>query len=74
MKPLLDSGFGQSQIALWSVPAVIIGVFIVRATSSFAAAYALAWTSNQGVLNLRRSMFDRLLDAHPTLFTRHTAS
>jgi len=74
MKPLLDNGFGQSNIPLWLVPAVIIGLFLVRSASSFIATYALAWTANQGVLNLRGRMFARLLGAHPELFTRHTAS
>ena len=74
MKPLLDSGFGQTHIPLWSVPAVIIGLFLIRSASSFAATYALAWTASEGVLSLREAMFARLLDAHPGLFTRHTAS
>jgi len=74
MKPLLDSGFGQTHIPLWSVPAVIIGLFLVRSASSFAAQYALAWTASEGVLSLREAMFARLLDAHPVLFTRHSAS
>jgi subfamily B ATP-binding cassette protein MsbA len=74
MKPLLDRGFGTSNVALWLVPVVIIGLFVVRSATSFIAQYALAWTANEGVLNLRRAMFDRVLDAHPALFTRHTAS
>jgi ATP-binding cassette, subfamily B, bacterial MsbA len=74
MKPLLDSGFGQSVFPLWLVPAVIIGLFVLRGAASFIAQYALAWTANQGVLQLRSAMFERLLSAHPELFTRHTAS
>jgi subfamily B ATP-binding cassette protein MsbA len=74
MKPLLDDGFGQADIALWMVPAVIIGLFVLRSATSFTAQYALAWTANEGVLNLRRAMFERVLDAHPSLFTRHSAS
>ncbi|HMO45742.1 MAG TPA: lipid A export permease/ATP-binding protein MsbA [Rubrivivax sp.] len=74
MKPLLDSGFGQTHIPLWTVPAVIVGLFVIRSASSFVAQYALAWTASEGVLSLREAMFARLLDAHPALFTRHTAS
>ena len=74
MKPLLDQGFGNVQWALWMVPAVIIGLFVLRGASSFVAQYALAWTANQGVVNLRSAMFARLLDAHPGLFTQHSAS
>jgi ATP-binding cassette, subfamily B, bacterial MsbA len=74
MKPLLDSGFGNSSVPLWLVPVVIMGLFLVRSATAFAAQYALAWTANEGVLNLRKAMFDRVLSAHPDLFTRHTTS
>jgi subfamily B ATP-binding cassette protein MsbA len=74
MKPLLDQGFGKAQIALWLVPVVIIGLFVVRGACTFISIYALAWAANEGVLNLRRAMFEHLLSAHPMLFTRHTAS
>ena len=74
MKPLLDQGFGSSQWALWLVPTIIIGLFVLRGATSFVAQYALAWTANHGVLNLRQAMFARVLDAHPGLFTQHSAS
>ncbi len=74
MKPLLDSGFGNSSVPLWLVPVVIIGLFLVRSATAFTAQYALAWTANEGVLNLRKAMFERVLSAHPDLFTRHTTS
>jgi len=74
MKPLLDSGFGNSSVPLWLVPVVIMGLFLVRSATAFTAQYALAWTANEGVLNLRKAMFDRVLSAHPDLFTRHTTS
>ena len=74
MKPLLDSGFGKSDLPLWLVPVVIVGLFVLRAASGFVAQYALAWTANQGVLKLRRDMFAHLLNAQPALFTRHSAS
>jgi subfamily B ATP-binding cassette protein MsbA len=74
MKPLLDSGFGNSSVPLWLVPVVIMGLFLVRSATAFTAQYALAWTANDGVLNLRKAMFERVLSAHPDLFTRHTTS
>jgi ATP-binding cassette, subfamily B, bacterial MsbA len=74
MKPLLDNGFGPSAFPPWMVPAVIVGLFALRGAAGFSAQYALAWTANRGVLQLRSAMFARLLSAHPELFTRHTAS
>src|SRR5574337_1228345 len=52
----------------------IVGLFVLRSLASFTAQYALAWTANQGVLKLRTEMFEHLLTAQPTLFTRHSAS
>ncbi len=74
LKPLLDRGFDNPDIPLWLVPVVIIGLFIVRSIAGFIAQYALAWAGNQGVLELRRALFEHLLSAHAALFTRHSAS
>ena len=74
MKPVLDEGFGTTNIPLWMVPVVLVSLFILRGSATFASQYALAWTANQGVLNLRAAMFGRLLGAHPDLFTRNSAS
>jgi ATP-binding cassette, subfamily B, bacterial MsbA len=74
LKPLLDRGFANPDIPLWLVPVVIIGLFIVRSIAGFIAQYTLAWAANQGVLELRRAMFEHLLRAHAALFTRHSAS
>ncbi len=63
MQPLLDKGFSGSGLPLWSIPVVIIGLFTVRGAAGFVADYAMAWTANGGVLELRRAMFERLLAA-----------
>ncbi len=74
MNRLLDQGFTRNQLPLWMVPAAIIGLFAVRSASGFVAQYGLAWTANRAVLNLRHSMFARLLASEPALFSRQTAS
>jgi ATP-binding cassette, subfamily B, bacterial MsbA len=74
LKGLLDKGFKDSALPLWLVPLAVIGVFTVRSAAGFIAQYGLAWTANLGMLNLRRAMFARLLDAAPSLFTTATAS
>ncbi len=74
MNRLLDEGFTKGTLALWMVPAAIIGLFAVRSLSGFVAQYGLAWTANRAVLSLRQKMFARLLAAHPTLFSKNTAS
>ena len=75
MKPLLDRGFsGTGQLALWVVPVALIGLFAVRGAAAFVGQYALAWAANRGVVVLRDTMFARLLNAAPALFTRQSAS
>ncbi len=74
MQPLLDSGFQKGALPLWLIPVVIIGLFVVRGAAGFVAQYGLAWAANRGMLNLRSTMFKRLLDAQPQLFSQHTAS
>ena len=75
LKRLLDDGFGPARsFPLWAVPVVIIGLYIVRGLATFVAHYALAWAANLGVLKLRAAMFERLLDAAPTLFVQQSAS
>ncbi len=74
MQPLLDSGFNSNELPLWLVPPVVIGIFTVRSAAGFVAQYGLSWTANHGMLRLRTAMFERLLDAAPTLFTQSTAS
>lgn len=74
MKPLLDTGFQKGELPLWLVPVTIIGLFALRSVASFMGQYGLAWATNRGVLVMRGTMFDRLLDARPTLFTHQTTS
>ena len=74
LKPLLDQGFTQGTLALWKVPVAIMGLFLVRGIALFAAQYALARIANEGMLALRRTLFDRLLAADMGLFARQSAS
>src|SRR5258706_12828156 len=53
MKPLLDRGFVGGGIAMWTVPAAIIGLFTLRGLAGFVAQYAPTWSANQGLQALR---------------------
>jgi ATP-binding cassette, subfamily B, bacterial MsbA len=74
MQPLLDTGFEAGALPLWLVPVALIGLFSVRGLAGFAAQYGLNWVANRGTLAMRKAMFERLLNAQPGLFTRHSAS
>jgi len=73
-QPLLDKGFSENGLPLWSVPMVIIGLFAVRGTAYFVSQYALARITNDGMERLRNDLFAQLLRADLSLFSRQSAS
>ena len=74
LKPLLDRGFSEGTLPLWTVPAVVLLMFVLRGVAQFGAQYALARIANEGTLQLRSDMFARLMDAELGLFARQSAS
>jgi ATP-binding cassette, subfamily B, bacterial MsbA len=74
LQPLLDKGFTSRELPLWSIPAALIALFFVRGLAGFVAQYGLASAAQNGVLELRQAMFDRLLAADPALYTLNSAS
>ncbi len=69
LKPLLDQGFGAAN-SVWS-PATLAGaivvIMVVRGALTFTSSYFLNWVSSKVVLDLRDSMFARLV-RFPTRF------
>jgi len=74
LKPLLDEGFTAGKLPIWLVPVAIIGLFTLRGIAQFASRYALSRIAADGMVILRRQLFDRLLVADLTLFSRQSAS
>ncbi|MEO7160051.1 MAG: lipid A export permease/ATP-binding protein MsbA [Polaromonas sp.] len=74
LKPLLDRGFQQDAFNLGLVPLTLMLLFIIRGLSGFLAQFALAQVTNDGLLQLRKAMFGKLLSARLTLFTDQSAS
>ncbi len=74
LKPLLDRGFQKGALDLWMVPVSLLLLFAVRGLSGFIAQYALAQVTNEGLQQLRRAMFDKLLSARLSLFADQTSS
>jgi ATP-binding cassette, subfamily B, bacterial MsbA len=74
MKPLLDRGFGENRIALWIVPAALIGLFAVRGLSTFVAKYGTSALAYGIVEKLASAQFAVLHRAHPSLYAKSTAS
>jgi subfamily B ATP-binding cassette protein MsbA len=73
-QPLLDKGFTQNTLPLWSVPLAVIGLFMVRGAANFTAQYALARITNDGMEKLRQDLFARLMKADLAVFGRNNAS
>ena len=74
LKPLLDRGFQQDTLNLWLVPATLMLLFIIRGLSGFLAQLALAKVTNDGLLELRKAMFGKLLSARLNLFSDQSSS
>lgn len=62
MKPLLDGSFvdRDPKVIAW-MPWAIVGLFILRGLSSFAATYGMAWVASLVVLKIRSELFAHLL-------------
>jgi subfamily B ATP-binding cassette protein MsbA len=74
LQPLLDHGFKKDGLELWTVPATIILLFSIRGSCVFLGQLALAKVANEGLLNIRERMFEKLLTAQLPLFKQQTSS
>ena len=73
-KLLLDLGFQKHVLELWTVPVVLLSVFGVRGLAGYVAQIGLSRITNQGLMTMRRAMFNQLLVAHMQLFANQTSS
>jgi len=62
MKPLLDGTFvNRNETMIHWLPAIIVAIVLVRGIADYIAAYSTSYISNRLVLDLRSTMFGRLL-------------
>ena len=73
-QPLLDKGFAENKLPLWTIPAVVVGLFTVRGIANFIAQYALSRLTNDGMEKLRSQLFAQLMKADLSLFSKQSAS
>ncbi|MBA3479258.1 MAG: lipid A export permease/ATP-binding protein MsbA [Lautropia sp.] len=75
MKILLDHGFGDTgdQRLMWLAPVMIIGLFLLRGTFTFAMNYAMNYVSQEVLLDLRRDMFNRLVEMPNRFFAMNSS-
>lgn len=75
MKHLLDSGFRTSEARMvWLIPASIVLLFLTRGVLSFITNYLMTWVSTRLVVDLRRAMFDKLVETPTQVFHTQPAS
>jgi subfamily B ATP-binding cassette protein MsbA len=74
LKPLLDGSFVHKEGGLlgW-LPAIIIGLFLVRGVASYASDYAIGWVANKVVMDLRNAMFAKLVRLPTYYYDNHTS-
>ncbi|MDB5775772.1 MAG: msbA [Herbaspirillum sp.] len=70
---LLDKGFvGHPKFSLWLVPAAVIGIFLIRGIATFTSSYLMTWVSTRVLNELRRQMFERMLDLSIDFYATNT--
>ncbi len=68
MKPMLDGSFvDKDPDMIRLIPLALVALAVVRGLSMFGSDFGLEWVANRVVMDLRKSMFDRLL-VLPTAF------
>lgn len=60
---LLDHGFKgeHTTLALWKIPAAIIGIFLLRGVCTFTTSYMMSWVSTRLLNDLRAQIFAKIL-------------
>ncbi|SNC59128.1 lipid A ABC transporter ATP-binding protein/permease MsbA [Sodalis endosymbiont of Henestaris halophilus] len=73
LKPLLDDGFGKtnSNILVW-MPLAVIGLIVLRGVSGFISSYCVAWVSGKVVMNMRRRLFNHMMDMPVSFFDQQS--
>lgn len=74
LKPLLDRGFQQGQLEIWTVPASLLLLFGVRGLAGYISQIGLTRITHQGLQLMRQAMFAKILAAELKLFSKQTSS
>lgn len=74
LKPLLDRGFQQGELEIWTVPASLLLLFGVRGLAGYISQIGLTRITHQGLQLMRQAMFAKILAAELQLFTKQSSS
>ena len=74
LQPLLDGSFVSKEGGLLAwLPALIVGLFLLRGVASYASDYAIGWVANKVVMDMRNAMFARLVRLPTYFYDTHTS-
>ena len=74
MQVLFDKGFvAEEGFSLWLVPVCLISLFVVRGISTFMTTYMMTWTTSRLQNDLRRSIYERLLEVPLSFYNQHSS-
>lgn len=74
LKPLLDRGFQRGELEIWTVPTALLLLFAVRGLAGYVSQIGLTKITNDGLLSMRKDMFNKILVARLQLFTEQSSS
>lgn len=74
LKPLLDRGFQRGELEIWTVPTALLLLFAVRGLAGYISQIGLTKITNDGLLSMRKDMFNKILVARLQLFTEQSSS
>lgn len=71
MKPLLDGSFvNRDPATIHAMPLLLLGVFAVRMVAEFVSGYGMAWVGRSVIRDLKRDVFDQVLQLPVRYFDR----
>lgn len=74
LKPLLDRGFQQGALEIWTVPVTLLLLFGVRGLAGYVSQIGLTKITTHGLFSMRQAMFNKILNAHLKLFSEQSSS
>ncbi|MCW8830119.1 MAG: lipid A export permease/ATP-binding protein MsbA [Gammaproteobacteria bacterium] len=73
MKPLMDGAFVERDPdIIRTMPLILVAIFVVRVFAMFISMYGMSWVGRQVVMELRDTMFKRLLHLPKDYYDRAT--
>ena len=74
LKPTLDGSFIEKDLeSVGLMAGLIIVLFVVRGAATFATTMALTWVGGKVVMDLRNSMFDKLVSLPSAYYDKHAS-